>query len=129
MAREFIEVVRCDIHGGVIEDDQELQELNITINGKEYKLELCSECYSPDGITLAQVEEFGHRVEARKRRKSRAASAATPTPDGAFACGFPGCDKTSPTLQGIGRHKHAAGHYTKAEQKARTQKKALVASV
>lgn len=116
MAREIIQIIRCDRCGNKIDTEDEVVRMTISIGQTTYELEVDEVCDNFGLWTLEDVIEKGHITTQKRSRKKKGTSGhkEAAKPDD-LLCGYNGCTFVGKTPQGLGRHKTAQGHH--AEEK------------
>jgi len=117
MAREIIQVIRCDRCGNKIESEDEVIHMKISIGNTPYELEVDSVCDNFGLWTLEDVIEKGHIVSSSKRsHHSHSPSKPKPSNDPDLTCKKCGrSDFTS--QQGLSMHKTRAEHWLPNEHR------------
>ena len=122
MAREIIQIIRCDRCGNKIETEDEVVRMTISIGQTTYELEVDELCDNFGLWTLEDVIEKGH-VQKNTKRTSKKKPAATATTE--LIC--PVCKRTDfESSQGLSMHRTRADHWTKDDPRpdSATRKKA-----
>jgi hypothetical protein len=117
MAREIIQIIRCDRCGNKIETEDEVVRMTISIGQTTYELEVDELCDNFGLWTLEDVIEKGHITTMQKRsrkKKGNSGHKEAAKPDD-LVCGYKDCTFIGKSPQGLGRHKTAQGHH--AEEK------------